>query len=276
MKVLSLFDGISCGQLALNRANIKYSEYLACEINKHAIEITTKNFSNTLQIGDIRKLKVPKKIHLILAGPPCQGFSFAGKGLNFNDPRSALFFEAVKIMKRVKPKYFLFENVIMQSKFADIITGLLGVPPVEVNSSLLSAQNRRRLYWTNIKVKMPKDKKIDIQDILISRGKSIGRIVGRRINPSTGKRDDYNDKIKRVQRLEIRADKKSGALTTVKKDNVVVLANGKWRNLEAIECERLQTVPDNYTYGVPDTARFKALGEAWTVDVIAQILRGIK
>lgn len=171
MNVLSLFDGISCGQLALQRANIKYENYYASEIDKSAIKICQANFPNTIQLGDVTKidekaLKDLPKIDLLMGGSPCQGFSFSGKGLNFNDPRSKLFFDFVRILNIIKPKYFLLENVIMKKEYQDIISQYLGVKPVEINSSLVSAQNRRRLYWANFPISQPEDLNICLKDIL--------------------------------------------------------------------------------------------------------------
>jgi DNA (cytosine-5)-methyltransferase 3A len=281
MNVLSLFDGMSCGQIALDQLGVKVDNYYASEIDKYAIKVTQKNYPNTKQIGSVTEVKgkdLPK-IDLIICGSPCQGFSFAGKQLNFNDPRSALFFQFVRLLRECKPKYFLLENVRMKKEYQEIISEHLGVEPVMINSALVSAQNRVRLYWTNIAgIEQPKDKGIVLKDILnvlidsgrpcelkdfnkdstchhaatatdikgnelIKRvyadtGKSptlttmggghrepkvlCGRIVGRKINPNTGKRDDYNPDLKAEQRLEPRLDEKSGTLTTVQKDNVVI------------------------------------------------------
>jgi len=150
MNVLSLFDGISCGQVALHRAGIEVDKYYASEIEKYAIQITQKNYPNTIQLGDVTQIKGIKDIDLLIGGSPCQGFSKAGKQLNFVDPRSRLFFEYVRILNEVKPKYFLLENVIMKQEYQDIISKYLGVEPIEINSALVTAQNRKRLYWTNI------------------------------------------------------------------------------------------------------------------------------
>lgn len=171
MNVLSLFDGISCGQLALQRANVRYENYYASEIDKSAIKICQANFPNTIQLGDVTKidekiLKDLPKIDLLIGGSPCQGFSFSGKGLNFNDPRSKLFFDFVRILNIIKPKYFLLENVIMKKEYQDVISQYLGVEPVEINSCLVSAQNRRRLYWANFPISQPKDLNISLKDIL--------------------------------------------------------------------------------------------------------------
>ena len=158
MNVLSLFDGMSCGQLALERANVSVDNYYACEIDKYAIQITQKNFPNTIQLGDVTKVaddfeyakgenaKI-KNIDLLMGGSPCQGFSFAGKQLAFNDPRSKLFFEFVRIMKEIQPRYVLLENVRMKQEFQDIISSWMGFQPQALNSSKVSAQNRYRLYW---------------------------------------------------------------------------------------------------------------------------------
>ena len=168
MNVLSLFDGMSCGQIALNKLGIKYDNYFASEIDKYAIQVTQKNYPNTKQIGSVIDVKgedLPK-IDLLIGGSPCQGFSFAGKGLNFEDPRSKLFFEFVRLLEETKPKYFLLENVLMKKEYEQIITDHLGVEPIFINSALVSAQNRKRLYWTNIpNVTEPKDKGITWGDV---------------------------------------------------------------------------------------------------------------
>lgn len=169
INVLSLFDCISCGQIALERAGIKVDNYYASEIDKHSIQVTKHNYPNTKHIGDVKQVKggdLPK-IDLLIGGSPCQGFSFAGKQLNFDDPRSNLFFEFVRLLKETKPKYFLLENVKMKKEYQEVITGLLGVQPIEINSSLLTAQNRKRIYWTNIpNIEQPKDLGIIYADII--------------------------------------------------------------------------------------------------------------
>jgi len=152
MNVLSLFDGLSCGQIALDSLGIKINKYLASEINKNAITITQNNYPNTIQLGgitNVQSVNLPK-IDLLIGGSPCQGFSFAGKQLNFNDPRSKLFFEYVRLLKECKPKYFLLENVRMQQEYLDIISDLLNVQPIMINSADFSPQDRKRYYWTNI------------------------------------------------------------------------------------------------------------------------------
>ena len=181
--VLSLFDGMSCGRLALERAGIKVKQYYAAEIDKHAIQVTQHNFPDTIQLGDVTKVfaKDLPKIDLLIGGSPCQGFSFAGKQLAFDDPRSKLFFEFVRLKNECNPTYFMLENVKMKKEFEIIISKYMGVAPIEINSALLSAQNRVRLYWTNIAnepyglfgdmqcmIQQPKDKGILLRDILES------------------------------------------------------------------------------------------------------------
>ena len=178
MRVLSLFDGMSCGQYTLNKLGIPVEKYYASEIDKYAIEITQKNFPETIQVGDITKLD-PKDfadVDLIMGGSPCQGFSFAGKQLAFDDPRSALFFEFIRMLKAIKPKYFLLENVRMKKEFLDIISQQVsecypeitfGIQPILINSSSVSAQSRQRYYWTNISnIKQPEERGIVLRDIL--------------------------------------------------------------------------------------------------------------
>ena len=167
--ILSLFDGMSGAQIALNKAGIKYNNYYASEIDKYARADTQFRFPDTIQLGDISKINVSDlpKIDLLIGGSPCQGFSFAGKQLNFEDSRSKLFFEYVKVLEEAKPKWFLFENVVMKKEYQTIISEHLGVKPVMVNSALVSAQSRKRLYWTNIPFEMPEDKGIILDNILI-------------------------------------------------------------------------------------------------------------
>ncbi len=272
MNTLSLFDGISCGRLALDRAGIQADKYYASEIDKYAIQVSAANYHDIIRLGDINgwqdwEIEQPQ---LIIGGSPCQGFSFAGKQLAFDDPRSSLFLKFVEVLNYYKPKYFLLENVRMKQCYQDVITGMLGVQPIIINSSLVSAQNRVRYYWTNIpNITQPQDKNITLVDIGI-RG-VVGRMTGRRLN-AEGKREDYNYNIPTKQRFEPRKDGKSGCLTTVRKDNMV---HGI-RYLTSVECERLQTLPDGYTSAVSETQRCKLLGNAWTVDVLAHIFKGLQ
>jgi len=279
MNVLSLFDGMSCGQIALKKLGIPVGFYMASEIDRHSIEIAAKNFPNTLLLGDVKEVGqkmyvdhekgvstlILPKIDLLLGGSPCQGFSFLGKQLDFEDPRSKLFFEYVRILKEVKPKYFLLENVKMKKASEDIITEHLGVEPIEINSSLVSAQNRRRLYWTNIPVEQPEDLDIKMKNIV-------------RWSRSTRYPKGQ------ASYVESRAymDGKSNTLLTgdgcsTFSSKSMILDNAcKLRKLTPNECEFLQTVPEDYTAGVSDHQRYRMLGNGWTVDVIAHILKGMK
>lgn len=302
MNVLSAFDGMSCGQIALNRAGIKYDNYFASEIDKHAIKVTQTNYPNTIQLGDVTKIKAEDlpKIDLLIGGSPCQGFSFAGKQLNFEDPRSKLFFEFVRLVKELKPKYWLLENVVMKKEYEKIISEFLGVEPILINSNLVSAQNRKRLYWANFEITQPTDKEINLIDILETddsisqsaiRGIRLNKatILGRRLN-DRGVRDDYNKDVPITQCLEVRATNinKSNCLTTVEKDNVLTTMpigrhkdafknNLPFRYYTLKEYCRLQTVPENYfTNIVSESQAKKMLGNGWTVDVIAHIFSFLK
>jgi len=303
MNVLSLFDGMSCGQIALERIGVKVDNYYSSEIDKHALKVTEKNYPNTIQVGDVKELKgsdLPK-IDLMMGGSPCQGFSFSGKQLNFDDPRSKLFFEFVRLIDEIKPKYFLLENVVMKQEFQDVITEALGVEPIMINSQLVSAHHRKRLYWTNIpNIEQPEDKGIGLIDILEDdemigpsaiRGRRLNKatILGRRLN-ERGKRDDYNKEIPITQCLEVRASNrtKSNCLTTVAKDNVLTtMPIGRhpdafkkglpFRYYTIKEYCRLQTVPDDYFEGVAsENQARKMIGNGWTVDVIGHILKNME
>jgi len=279
INILSLFDGISCTQIALKNLGIKVSKYFASEIDKYPIQITQKNFPDTIQLGDIKDIKgkdLPE-IDLVVAGSPCQGFSFAGKQKAFKDERSTLFFEFVRVLKEVKPKYFLLENVRMRKEFQEVINKAVGVEPILINSALVSAQNRNRLYWTNIPgVEQPEDLGIILKDVLECNYIEVkGGAIRARSKDSKGKNVGWKE-TKPKQVLEIRKDDKSNSLTSVTKDSVVIEEELNWRKLMPVEAERLQTVPDNYTEGVPSTQRYKSLGNGFTVKVIEHILKNME
>tara|TARA_R100001530_G_scaffold129602_1_gene100029 strand:+ start:791 stop:2290 length:1500 start_codon:yes stop_codon:yes gene_type:complete len=498
MNVLSLFDGMSCGMIALDRLGIKVDNYYASEIDKYAIQVSQANYPEIIQVGDITKLDLSTlpKIDLVMGGSPCQGFSFAGKQLAFDDPRSALFFEFVKCVEELNPKYFLLENVKMKKEYLDIISEYMGVEPIFINSSLVSAQSRQRYYWTNIPgIEQPEERGIVLRDILEDQvgsehyvgdnmqknykggnqlnpnyksqantihnsdkksgticagthgyangyvgdkhkpvkhternarhlkqlddkslcmtatmykgagnngmtlvpqklvddtndlpeksqtiksqyyksskanfersgtfhatgipqklvsdkpqkihdiprdvlkdnerqrrvyskeGKSptllaradspkvmksdkpqhIGTAVDvnghdilKRVYSPNGKsptintmgggnrepkvvvgayRGRYNEDGSTSQKLELRKDEKTNTITTVQKDNVLTKDKVYWRKLTPLECERLQTVPDNYTNHVSNTQRYKMLGNGWTIEVIAHILKNME
>ena len=362
INVLSLFDGISCGMVALERAGIQVDNYYASEIDKYATQISQKNYPDIIRLGDInnwQEWKLPK-IDLIMGGSPCQGFSNAGMGLNFEDPRSKLFFVFVDILKFYQPEYFLLENVKMKQEWQNIISDLVGVKPIEINSSLVSAQNRKRLYWTNIaNVQIPEDKHIYLKDIIFpdadipclhniyggfkeveprtffEKSPTIRTSAGGGHIPSIVDINKVNGAATRNQitnhgvefQLNMRNDGKSNCVVPsyTERLNLLVhtekaieymnreVADGRthWdfdhhsdvkneksscitantykgipynvlvtekliRKFHPIECERLQTLPDNYTEGVSDSQRYKGIGNGWTVDVIAHILSNMK
>jgi DNA (cytosine-5)-methyltransferase 1 len=274
MNVLSLFDGMSCGQIALNRAGIEYDHYYASEIDRYAIQIAKKNYPKTEEIGDINgwgdwfSVGFLSDIDLILAGSPCQGFSLAGKQLNFEDPRSKLFFTFVDILEKVSPKFWMLENVKMKKEHEDRITKILGVEPVEINSALVSAQNRKRLYWANFPITQPEDRGILLKDIIedgeVDRDKSytIDANYYKGGNPRS-----YFEKGRRQLIFEHQSHKRAMVKTGIEER--------PYRKLTPLECERLQTVPEGYTEGVSNTQRYKMLGNGWTIDTICHILKGI-
>lgn len=302
MNVLSLFDGISCGQIALNRVGIEYDNYFSSEIDDVAMSVVQKNYPKTIQLGDITKIKKEQlpQIDLMMGGSPCQGFSFAGKMLNFDDPRSKLFFDFVRLLNEIKPKYFLLENVKMKTEWINIISKELNTEPILINSNLVSAQNRPRLYWTNIPVTQPDDKHIYLSDILENNVDSKYFLTDipndilkynlkevmfteRRTEEAKQLRKEYRIKYgkdfcpRRMKELAPRIDNKANCLTTfLTKESILVDKNGIVRYLTPLEAERLQTIPDNYTESMSDRNRYKAIGNGWTVDVIAHILKNIK
>jgi DNA-methyltransferase (dcm) len=303
MNVLSVFDGMSCGRIALDRLGVPINNYYASEIDKYAMQIAKKNYPDTKHVGDITKVRSRDLGHvdLLIGGSPCQGFSFAGKRLNFDDPRSKLFFEYVRMLQEIKPRYFLLENVKMKKESEDVITEMLGVEPIEINSNLVSAQNRRRLYWTNIPQDgLPEDRGIKLKDILeygvVDRDKShcldANYFKGGNLKSyfekhrrqlvfsedglcQVGEADvNGHDILKRVYHPEGKAP----TLNTMNGGNrepKVLVGDTKWRKLTPLECERLQTVPEGYTEGVSNTQRYKMLGNGWTVDVICHLLNGL-
>lgn len=329
MKVLSLFDGMSCGRIALERAGFEVEEYYASEIDKYAVQVSKDNYPDIIHIGDVTQVSYKDgvlhtqfgsyqtDIDMVIGGSPCQSFSVAGNGTGF-EGKSGLFYEWVRILREVNPKYFLLENVCMKKEWEDVITQEVGVSPIMINSALVSAQNRKRLYWTNIEgITQPKDKGITLPDILecnvvhlkqLARGfnkGSIDRVVEKSPTVSTSCWQ-HNNFFKCINNHEtnntITKDDKAYCLTATyssavawnsaerKQRSMVVIGkneaeganiyNGnEYRKLTPIECERLQTLPDNYTEGVSNSQRYKMIGNGWTVDVIAHIfsfMRGVK
>ena len=257
MIVLSLFDGCGMTYQALKNAGIKVLKYYSSEIDKYAAKISKKNHPDIIQLGDVtnwRKWKI-KQPDLIIGGSPCQGFSFAGKSLNFQDPRSKLFFEFVDILNHYKPDYFLLENVKMKKEYSAEISRILGVEPVFINSALVSAQNRQRLYWCNWQVDQLEDQKIPLVDTLES------GIVDRE------KSHCLDANYFKGGNLKSYFEKNRRQLVFLDNDHI------SYRKLTPMECERLQTLPDNYTEGVSNTQRYKMLGNGFTVAVIEHLLK---
>lgn len=371
MRVLSLFDGIACWYEALLRAWIKVDAYYASEIDKYAIQVAMKNHPDIIQVWDVTQLKGEdfKDIDLIIGWSPCQGFSMAWKMLNFNDPRSKLFFEFVRLVKEIKPKYFLLENVKMKKEFKDKISEIMWVEPILIDSSLVSAQHRERYYRTNIPwITQPEDKGILLKDVLEenvdekyylteSQIQTIQRnfwAKGKILNDNSSliEKQTFPSRINQIDGLDIKCPTLCTAMWTGggnvpciirwrpkmpyepwhreleykeygdkcptltencasgDQKNVVIIQkvwdrdkNNRWihtdksyclpanqmsdrwqmvvqwaliRKLTPVECERLQTLPDNYTEWVSNTQRYKALWNGWTVDVIAHIFSFIK
>jgi len=303
MNVLSLFDGMSCGQIALQKSNFQVDKYFASEIDKYAIKVAKANYPDMVHLGDVRDVKADDlpQIDLLIGGSPCQGFSFAGKQLNFDDPRSKLFWEFVRLLKELRPKYFLLENVKMKQQSMDVITEALGVEPIFINSRLVSAQNRQRYYWTNIPMdKLPDDKGIMLKDVLEDghvdrdkahcidanyfKGGNLKSYFEKHRRQLVFSKDGLchvgdadirgNDNVRRVYH----PDGKAPCLTTMgggHREPKTLTSDTTWRKLTPLECERLQTVPEGYTAHVSNTQRYKMLGNGWTVDVIAHILKGM-
>jgi len=286
--VLSLFDGMSCGRLALERAGVNVLEYYASEIDKYAIQVAMKNYPDTKQVGNVTELKSTDfpKIDLLIGGSPCQDLSKAktdGKGLNGSN--SGLFWEYVRLLKELKPTYFLFENVIMKKEWVDIINNELGCESIEINSNLVSAQNRRRLYWTNIpNIIQPKDKGILLGDIIYDDTYKV--FTDERITKTKKITKNYikwDLSGKKYWSQQDRAYFKEKKICTLPKANpanklniVLDYENDIYRRMHPVEAERCQNVPDDYTSGVKDNKRLEMLGNGWTVDVIAHIFSYLK
>lgn len=346
MNVLSLFDGMSCGQIALGRSGIKVDNYYASELDKYAITVTQANYPGTIQLGDVIKWREWNidwaSIDLLIGGSPCQGFSFAGKQLAFDDPRSKLFFVYRDILQRIndarfyfgkRPVKYMLENVRMKKQYLNVISDKLGLEPVHINSALVSAQNRQRYYWANWKFEQPEDKGIFLKDIIYQRphgfnsgglkfkkspsittsaweqnnfvfqfphGCSKGGVRNLEKVPSMTQQfqNNFFKLIHSEKALEYMDRKVKGGRShwdfkhhsDVRNDkSAAIVANffkgvpynvlkdwGCIRKFSPVECERLQTVPDNYTNHVSNTQRYKMLGNGWTIDVIAHVFKWLK
>jgi site-specific DNA-cytosine methylase len=285
MNVLSLFDGMSCGQIALNKAGKPYDNYFASEIEKDSIKVTQHNYPGTIQLGDICKINgsdLPQ-IDLLIGGSPCQSFTQTISTNTGFDGKSKLFFEYVRLLKELKPKYFLLENVVMKKEWEDVITNILGVEPISINSELFSAQSRPRLYWTNIPIgKLPQSNPLVLEDILEQNPdpkyyyKNIpyeyhgfDKVVCATLAVNG------HDILKRVNSPKHKCQTLTAVCGGNQQKKVLEGIYMSVRKLTPLEYERLQTVPDNYTSIVSDGSRYKMLGNGWTVDVIAHIFKGL-
>ena len=304
INVLSLFDGVSCAMVALEKQGIPVGIYCASEIDKYATQVSQNNYPNIIRLGDVKNVQrynldllLPNiKIDLLIGGSPCQDLSIAKnnrKGLK--GERSSLFWEYVRILKDVKPKYFILENVASMPKEAkEVITQALGVEPIMINAALVSAQNRKRYFWTNIpNVCLPKDKGILLKHILENGEVALTNYNTEKIKSNTvrvsGRGSGINDKHNwdTIRIGQIGKGGQGDRIYSVEGKSVNLSANGGGRGaktglysvsenyvrkLTPIECERLQGLPDNYTSGVSNSQRYKCLGNAFNVDVIAHIL----
>ena len=280
--VLSLFDGISCGMVALERAGIEVDKYIAYEIEHNAIEISKKNYPEIVRGGDVTKedfTKYKGKIDILIGGSPCQNLCSCGNRKGLEGEESRLFFDYVRALYETEAKWFLLENnATMTKENQDIITGIMGVEPIYINSNLLTAQERKRLHWTNIPdIKQPEDKGIFLRDIVQPREEKKEYECYKRMMAKEEGTLAHKKAWSQVKTL----DQKSRALTTAQNISNSGATNIKYSDTEyyiltPLECERLQTLPDNYTEGVSNTQRYKAIGNGWTVDVIAHIFKYLK
>lgn len=312
MNVLSLFDGISCGQLALERANVKVDSYYASEINQNCIQLTQRHFPNTIQLGDVCKidnnvLKTLPKIDLLIAGSPCQNLSRAGNGMGLKGDESKLFYEYVRVLKWIKENNnpnikFLLENVEMKNSNKEIISNELNTQPILINSKLVSAQNRPRLYWCNFDVDLPNDKNIKLKDILIDEDIDLVEKNGLKFDIRLSEKSMnlvfiHNNQIAVKQatkqgfiyaldgdgiNLQFPTSKtrrgrviKQKSSTLDRQCDCCVLINDVIRKLNINELEKLQTLPVDYTIGFSENERKSMIGNGWTVDVITHIFKNL-
>ena len=306
MNVLSLFDGISCARVALDRAGIKVNKYYASEVDKHAIAISQKNYPDIIQLGDVRQIQsIPEPIHLLIGGSPCQDLSIAKKDRKGLDgEKSSLFWDYIRILELVKPTYFILENVASMSwRDKDVISVHMKVDPILIDAGLVSAQSRKRLFWTNIPVKQPADRGILLKDILqpdaevdesmTVDGKSF--CLTATYHKVGENQKEYEHNKARKQRTMVKVghigngDAQANRVYDPEGKSATLSANGgglgaktglyqmetRIRKLTPVECERLQSLPDNYTEGVAKTHRYKCLGNAFNVEVISHILSNV-
>lgn len=290
MNVLSLFDGMSCGRIALDRAKIPVTTYYASEIDPYAIRVSKANWPDIIHIGDVINVNgdVFPQIDLLIAGSPCQGFSFAGLQLNFDDKKSKLFFEFVRILKQVKPKYFMLENVKMKQEFQNTITAILNIEPICINSCYVSGQKRKRVYWTNIPNVEQYFKQIEPDKTILSDYLQLGMsdpelyLKPHEIERANIKYSNrYWKSGNRIGKMQFpdNVNKKSRCLcsTIVKGSRETIHINdvNGIRILTNIEFERIQGLPDNYTQEAPKRQRYKMIGNGWESKTITHIFKAL-
>lgn len=293
MNVLSLFDGVSCARIALENLGIGVENYFASEIDKHAIGVSKHNYPDIIHLGDIKDVNANDlpKIDLLIGGSPCQDLSNAQKGLGLKGTKSNLFYEYIRLLRDVKPKYFLLENV--KNKWGDVMSGYAGVGYVEINSAIFSAQSRPRYYWSNLDFELPdkKPSKMVLKDIIeakveekyylkrdgldgfLKNVKHSEKISKDGINKSfiiPKEIHNDNERQRRVYSL-----KSKSPTVLARADTTKIFIKNKIRKLIPLECERLQCIPDNYTSIASDTQRYKMIGNAFTVPVIECFLNGL-
>ena len=290
MNVLSLFDGISCGQESLKQAGLEINNYYAAEIDKYAIQVTQNNYPNTIQLGDVRNVTVDQlpKIDLLIGGSPCQDLSVykfdRGDVKGLEGKKSNLFYQYERLLKELKPTWFLLENVPMQKEWENIITEILGVKPIMINSNLVSAQRRKRLYWTNIPgIEQPKAEGLALKDVCISADDVEQKYW-------YDKEFTYNGSDKKVEAtIHINGHRNMKEVYNLNNECNTLLCDGdgghrvkkvfqdgKIRKLTPLEYERLQTLPDNYTKGLSDSRRYSAIGNGWNVKTTTHIFNYLK
>lgn len=295
-----MFDGISCALLALQEAGIKVDNYYASEIDDAAIEVSKSNFPNIIHVGDVSKVSFKEnclitengvfdtgQIDLVIGGSPCQSFSKRGNRKNFDDSRGKLIYEFERLLRETDAPYFLLENVVMNKEHQDVISGLFGVQPMEINSALVTAQNRLRLYWTNIEgVEIPSDRGVMLQDVLDNGYTERDKAYC--ITATYGNATAQNYFINKERQLKFKKPvKKTGNRYKLYDGTIVDIypSYGLERNYYSLqllkpymskltceEVEKLQGIPIGYTSGVANHLRYKLLGNAWTVPIIAHIL----
>ncbi len=294
---MGLFDGYCGGRVALDKINLEVARYYSCEIDKHANSVSKINWPENIELGDVTKWREWDvdwaSIDLLIGGSPCQGFSDAGKGLNFEDPRSKLFFEFVNILNHIKsvnPKVvFMLENVDMKKAWTGVISEYLNVEQIKIEAGLISPCYRPRNYWCNFNVEMPNDLKMNVCDFVEDGFIYPASITGRRINPETGKRDDYNKDIPISQYLEVQSHGKARCVTTVGKDCLLTTMkpgkykdayktlekNTDWREPTIDELCKWHGIPQGYFSSATENQARKMIGNGWNIDVIAHILKAM-